>query len=121
MDEQDIIREICVLIPLRCLKCKIAIRHDRIDLRGGTEKTWLVQGLCSTCGQGQPLEVNLEHPTVQRAIADVCGDRSIVEEVRLRKSGDIPTNYEGERPDILGRFWQAGPKDDPHPPPPALV
>ena|SRR3990167_9548163 len=117
MDEQDIIREICVAIPLVCQICRTAIRYDRIDLRGGTEKTWIVQGLCSTCNQGLPLNVNIEHPNVQRAIWDVCGDRSISEEVKLRGSGDIPSDYEGDLPYILGRLWQAGPKDDPHPPP----
>jgi len=116
MDEQDIIREICVHIPLVCQICRTPFQHDRIDLHGGGEKVWFVQGLCSTCDKGYPLHVDVEHPNVQRAIGDVCGDRSIAEEARLRSSGEIPPGYERQLPDLLGSLWESGPKDEPKSP-----
>ncbi len=117
MDEQDIIRQICVGIPLACPACKTLFRYDRIDLKQISEKVWSVQALCSTCSQGYTLNVSAEHSDAKRAKEAVCGDRSIAEEALLRTSGQIPPDYESGLPFILARIWQADPKDDPHPPP----
>ncbi|OGY32608.1 MAG: hypothetical protein A3A57_01220 [Candidatus Woykebacteria bacterium RIFCSPLOWO2_01_FULL_41_12] len=116
MEAQDIIREICVNIPLVCQICRTPFRYDRIDITGGTEKIWRVQGLCSTCNQSYPLNVNFEHPDVRRAREAICGNRSIAEEVQLRSSGEIPPGYERQLPDLLGSLWEAGPKDEPKSP-----
>lgn len=116
MEAQDIIREICVNIPLVCPTCKTPFRHDRIDIRGWNDKVWFVQGLCYPCNQGPFLDVNVERPDVQRAKEAVCGNRSIAEEVQLRSSGEIPPGYERQLPALLGSMWEAGPKDEPKSP-----
>lgn len=116
MDEQDIFREICVNLPLVCPRCQTAFRYDRIDVKGD----WEFLALCENCDLGFSVKINPKGRDIVKAKEAVCGDRSIAEEVRLRASGDIPANYELQLAGLLGTLWEAGPKDDPYPPP-ALV
>jgi len=119
MSKEGIIRDICTAIPLTCPKCQIEFRGDRIDLKRIVKGEWHLWALCGNCGRSHSVSLNTQHPVVRAAIQQVCGDRRIGEEARLRATGEIPPFYEKELPAILEKWWERGPKDDPHPHPPA--
>lgn len=116
MSKEGIIREICTAIPLTCPKCQIGFRGDRIDLKRISKGRWFIWALCGSCNSCSSFTVETNHPNIRSAINLVCGDRGLGEEARLRASGEIPPFYEKELSNVLEKWWQHGPKDDPHPP-----
>jgi len=115
MDEQDIVREICAAIPIRCLRCGQSYRLDRVNLIGKTRKGRLVYGLCGDCNRTSLFFLNDSFRGFKRACFAVLGERSIAEELKLRLR-PIPTDYENQLPDVLGEIWLRGPKEDPNRP-----
>ena len=113
---ENLIREICWEIPIICPDCETRIPDHRIDLKDIRGRFWYLQILCGGCDKSYPSIVDTNFPNVKTAIEQVCGDRGLSEEVRLRNSGEITHSYEKELPRVLEEWWENGPKENPHPP-----
>ncbi|MCH7541509.1 hypothetical protein IH981_01895 [Patescibacteria group bacterium] len=116
MNEEDIIREICVAIPLTCPRCRKKIRFDRIDLLGISNVGWIVRIICGQCNEPRQVTVDRSNPLVVVAEFAVLGDRFIDEELRCRGEPVIPPDYERRLPTLLTDFWSNGPEEEPQPP-----
>lgn len=116
MNTEDIVREICLVIPITCPTCGIWIPGYRIDLKDMRKGVWYLWVLCGSCNKSCTILVDTHLPPNKAAIKQICGDRSLYEEVTLRNSGIIPPRYEQRLPSLLGKLWGNGPKENPYPP-----
>ena len=115
MNEEDIIREICAAIPLRCPRCRNPIRADRIELEGTSSSSWYLRLICGDCDFWYQDVLHTGSRKVKAAIYAVLGERTIDDELDLR-GGVIPTDYEKHLPSLLSDFWRNEPKKEPPPP-----
>ncbi len=115
MNEEDIIREICVAIPLRCRRCRNPIRADRIELEGTSGSSWYLRLICGGCDLWYQDVLSTRKRKVRAAKRAVLGERTIDEELDLR-GGVIPIDYEKYLPLLLSEVWRSAPKKEPPPP-----